>query len=31
MEYHNIIKLLGNIPNQTTEFRTKKWVEINHD
>ena len=31
MEYQNIIKFSGNIPNQTNEFRTEKWVEINHD
>ena len=31
MEYQKIINLLGNTPNQPTEFRTKHWVEINDD
>ena len=26
-----IIKLLGNTPNQPTKFRTKNWAEINDD
>ena len=29
MEYQKIMNLLGNIPNKTTNFRTKNWVEIN--
>ena len=29
MEYHKIINLLDNTPNQPTKFRSKKWVEIN--
>ena len=29
MIYQNIINLLGNTPNPTTEFRTKNWFEIN--
>ena len=28
MEYHKIINLLGNIPDQVPRFLTKKWVEI---
>ena len=31
MEYKKIIKLLENIPNQPTKFRTKKWVGINDE
>ena len=31
MEYHKIINLLDNTPNQQTKFRTKNWVEINDD
>ena len=31
MEYQIIINLLGNTPNQSTKFKTKKWVEINDD
>ena len=30
MEYQKI-NLLDNTPNQTTKFRTKKWIEINDD
>ena len=29
MEYQKIINLLGNKPNQPTNFRTKNWFEIN--
>ena len=29
MEYQKIINLLDNTPNQSREFRTKSWVEIN--
>ena len=31
MEYQKIINLLENTPNQSTKFRTKKWVEINDE
>ena len=31
MEYQNVINLLDNIPNQSSKFRTKYWVEINDD
>ena len=31
MEYQKIINLLDNIPNQSTKFRTKNWVEINDE
>ena len=31
MEYQKIINLLDNTPNQQTKFRTKNWVEINHN
>ena len=31
MEYHKIIILLDNTPNQQNKLRTKKWVEINDD
>ena len=30
-EYQKIINMLDNTRNQPTEFRTKKWVEINDD
>ena len=29
MQHQKIINLLDNTPNQSTQFRTKKWVEIN--
>ena len=29
MGYQKIISLLNNTPSQPTNFRTKKWVEIN--
>ena len=29
MEYQKIMNLLGNIPNEATNFRTRNWVEIN--
>ena len=29
--YQKIINLLDNTPNQPTKFRTKNWIEINHD
>ena len=29
VKYQKIINLLDNTQNQTTEFRTKNWVEIN--
>ena len=29
--YENKINLLDNTPNQSTKFRTKKWVEINDE
>ena len=29
MEYHKIINLLDNAPNQPTKFRTKIWADIN--
>ena len=29
MEYQKTINLLDNTPNQPTDFRTKKWVQIN--
>ena len=28
MEYQKIINLLENTPNQPSEFRTKRWVEV---
>ena len=28
MAYKKIIKLLDNTPNQSSKFRTKKWVKI---
>ena len=31
MEYQKIINLLDNTPNQSPRFKTKKWVEMNHD
>ena len=31
MEYQEIINLLDNTPNHSTEFRTNNWVEINDD
>ena len=31
MKYQKIINLLGSTLNQPTKFRTKYWVEINHD
>ena len=31
MEYQKIINLLNNTSNQLSKFRTKNWVEINHD
>ena len=31
MEYHKIINLLDNTPNQPTTFKAKNWVEINDD
>ena len=31
MKYQKIINLLDNTPNQTSEFKTKNWVEINDD
>ena len=31
MEYQKVINLLGNTPNQSSELRTKNWVEINDD
>ena len=31
MEYHKIINLLHDTPNQSTKFRTKNWIEINND
>ena len=31
MEHQKIINLLDNTPNQSTQFRTKKWVEINDE
>ena len=29
MEYHKIINLLDDAPNQPSKFKTKNWVEIN--
>ena len=29
MKYQKIINLLGNTPNQLSNFRTKSWIEIN--
>ena len=31
MEYHKIINLLENTPNQPSKFRAKIWVEINDE
>ena len=31
MEYQEMINLSHNTPNQSTEFRTKIWVEINDE
>ena len=31
MEYQKIINFLGNTPNQSSKFRTKKFVETNDD
>ena len=31
MEYQKLINLLDNVPNQPSKFKTKNWVEINHD
>ena len=31
MKYQKIRNLLVNTPNQPSIFRTKNWVEINHD
>ena len=31
MEYHKIINLLDNTPNQTNKFRTEYWIDINGD
>ena len=31
MEYQKIINLLDNASNQPSNFRTKNWVEINHE
>ena len=31
MEYQKTINLLDNTQNQPSEFRTKKWVEIDDD
>ena len=31
MGYKKIMNLLDNKANQTSQFRTKKWVEINDD
>ena len=31
MEYHKIINLLDNTPNQPTKFRAKNQVEINDE
>ena len=30
MEYRKIISLLDNTSNQPSKFRTKNWIEINH-
>ena len=30
-KYQKIINLLDNTPNQPTKFRTKTWIEIDHD
>ena len=31
MEYQKMIKFLKNTPNQSSKFRTKKWVEVNDE
>ena len=31
MDYHKIANVLDNISNQPSKFRTRNWVEINHD
>ena len=31
MEYQKVINLLDNTPNQSSKFKTKKWVEINDE
>ena len=31
MEYQKIINLLDNEPTEPSKFRTKSWVEINHE
>ena len=31
MEYHKIINLLENTPNQPSKFRTKNWVAVNDE
>ena len=31
MEYQKIINLSDKTPNQPSKFRTKNWVEINHE
>ena len=30
MEYQKIINLLDNTSNQISKFKTKNWIEINH-
>ena len=31
MEYQKIANLIDNTPNQPSKFRTRNWVEINHE
>ena len=31
MKYQNIINFLENMPNQSSKFKTKNWVEVNDD
>ena len=31
MEYQKIINLSENTPNQPSKFRTKNWININHE
>ena len=31
MEYQKLKNLLGSTPNKPFKFRTKNWIEINHD
>ena len=31
MEYEEIANLLGDSSNKISKFKTKKWIEINHD